>query len=99
RARGLRLRGSAARLAMYRGDSVLPSPSDDRVGDLSSWFSKLNTLPVAAPVYASGRTLTMRPARLGVRMDSLLLSCRTLSFPIACRFIPALRLPHAILSQ
>src|ERR1022692_4359700 len=40
---------------MYRGDSVLPSPSDDRVGDLSSWFSKLNTLPVAAPVYASDR--------------------------------------------
>src|ERR1017187_4880426 len=34
---------------------MLPSPSDDRVGDLSSWFSKLNTLPVAAPVYASDR--------------------------------------------
>src|SRR5712691_5911837 len=28
-------------------------------------------------------------------MDSLLLSCWTLSFLIACRFIPALRLPHA----
>jgi len=27
-------------------------------------------------------------------MDSLLLSCRTLSFPIACRFIPAHRLSH-----
>ena len=36
----------------------------------------------------------MRPARLGVRMDSLLLSCRTLSFPIACRFIPAHGLSH-----
>src|ERR1017187_826665 len=35
--------------------------------------------------------LTVHSARLGVRMDSLLLSCRTLSFPIACRFIPALR--------
>src|SRR5674476_123931 len=41
-----------------------------------------------------GSHLTMRPARLGVRMDSLLLSCRTLSFPIACRFIPAHRLSH-----
>src|ERR1017187_6991668 len=40
---------------VWRRDSVLPSPSDDRVGDLSSWFSKLNTLPVAAPVYASDR--------------------------------------------
>ena len=36
----------------------------------------------------------MRAARLGVRMDSLLLSCRTLSFLIACRFIPALGLSH-----
>src|ERR1017187_3233989 len=59
--RGLRLRGSAARLAMYRRDSVLPSPSDDRVGDLSSWFSKLNTLPVAVPVYASDRTSRCAP--------------------------------------
>src|ERR1019366_5953 len=65
RARGLRLRGSAARLAMYRGDSVLPSPSDDRVGDLSSWFSKLNTLPVAAPVYASDRTSRCVPQDSG----------------------------------
>src|SRR5438876_7592534 len=36
----------------------------------------------------------MRAARLGVRMDSLLLSCRTLSFLIACRFIPALGLSY-----
>src|ERR1035441_5772785 len=63
--RGLRLRGSAARLAMYRRDSVLPSPSDDRVGDLSSWFSKLNTLPVAVPVYASDRTSRCAPQDSG----------------------------------
>jgi hypothetical protein len=46
------------------------------------------------PCLRFGSHLTMRPARLGVRMDSLLLSCRTLSFPIACRFISALRLSH-----
>ena len=46
------------------------------------------------PCLCFGPHLTMRPARLGVRMDSLLLSCRTLSFPIACRFISALRLSH-----
>ena len=31
----------------------------------------------------------MLAARLGAKMDSLLLSCRTLSFPTTCRFIPA----------
>ena len=41
------------------------------------------------PCLRFGPHLMMRPARLGVRMDSLLLSYRTLSFPIACRFIPA----------
>src|ERR1039457_3367108 len=44
---------------------MLPSPSDDRVGDLSSWFSKLNTLPVAAPVYASDRTSRCVPQDSG----------------------------------
>src|SRR5450759_588483 len=46
------------------------------------------------PCLRFGPHLMMRPARLGVRMDSLLLSCRTLSFPIACRFIPAHGLSH-----
>src|ERR1035437_4624014 len=44
---------------------MLPSPSDDRVGDLSSWFSKLNTMPVAAPVYASDRTSRCVPQDSG----------------------------------
>src|ERR1019366_5532778 len=48
------------------------------------------------PCLRFGPHLTMRPARFGVRMDSLLLSCRTLSFPIACRFIPAHRLSHLV---
>src|ERR1017187_195254 len=45
--------------------AVLPSPSDHRVGDLNSWFSKLNTLPVAAPVYASDRTSRCAPQDSG----------------------------------
>jgi len=40
------------------------------------------------PFLRFGAHLTMRNARPGVRMDSLLLSCRTLSFLIACRLIP-----------
>src|SRR6266849_953928 len=65
RAGGLRLRGSAIRLAILRRNSVLPSPSDHRVGDLSSWFSKLYTLPVADPVYASDRTSRCAPQNSG----------------------------------
>src|SRR6266568_435959 len=47
------------------------------------------------PYLRFGPHLAVRSARLRVRMDSLLLSCWTLSFLIACRFIPALRPPHA----
>src|ERR1039457_3932144 len=46
------------------------------------------------PCLRFGPHLAMRSARLGVRMDSPLLSCRTLSFLIACRFIPAHCPPH-----
>ena len=38
-----------------------------------------------------------RPARLGVRMESLLLSCRALSSPATCRFIPAHFVPFSLL--
>src|SRR5258708_7794057 len=96
RARGLRLRGSAVRLAILRRNSVLPSPSDHRVGDLSSFFEALYPAR-RCPCLCFGPHLTMRAAKLGVRVDSLLLSCRTLSFPIACRFIPALGLSHQFL--
>jgi hypothetical protein len=37
--------------------------------------------------------LTAPKARLGARMESLLLSCRALSSPTICRFIPALAVP------
>src|ERR1035441_3490378 len=92
--RGLRLRGSAARLAMYRRDSVLPSPSR-RQGRRPQFVVFEAQYPARrCPCLRFGSHLTMRPARPGVRMDSLLLSCRTVSFPIACRFIPAHLLSH-----
>ena len=51
-------------------------------------FSKLDTLPTDTSVYASTRASRRAPqdSRPG---GSLLLSCRTLSFPTTCRFIPA----------
>ena len=45
--------------------------------------------PTDASVYASTCCLTAARARLEVRMESLLLSCRALSSPTTCRFIPA----------
>ena len=43
--------------------------------------------------------LTMNAARLEVRMESLLLSCRALSSPTTCRFIPALGCPLSTFKQ
>ena len=51
-------------------------------------FSKLNTQPTDASVHAS--MAASRPPPQDSRPGgSLLLSCRTLSFPTTCRFIPA----------
>src|SRR5450759_2229477 len=95
--------GGAAGLAIQRRVSVLPSPYKQQGRRLQLVVFEAQyparRWAVAALVYASDRTGTMRPARLGVRMDSLLLSCRTLSFPIACRFIPAHRLSHRALHR
>src|SRR5208282_5630058 len=53
------------------------------------WFSQLDTLPTDSSVYASTAASRLPPqdSRPG---GSLLLSCETLSFSTACRFIPAL---------
>ena len=45
------------------------------------------------PVLRFECSLTAARARLGARMDSLLLSCRDLSSPTPCRFIPTLTSP------
>ena len=52
-------------------------------------FSKLNRPAHRYPCLRFNQHLAMLAARLGAKMDSLLLSCRTLSFPTTCRFIPA----------
>ena len=69
--------------------AVLPSPFADGVGALVQSFSKLNTRPTDAAVYAS-RAASRRPvqnSRSG--WSRFLLSCRALSSPTTCRFIPA----------
>ena len=53
-------------------------------------FSKLNGPAHRYLCLRFKRLLTASPARLEARMDSLLLSCRALSSPTTCRFIPAL---------
>ncbi len=94
RAWGLRLRGTAIELA-FSSVRVWPSPSVHRVG-VPVAFSKLNTQPADTSVYASAHTSRWEPqdSRPG---GSLLLSCRTLSFPTTCRFIPALGQPACFL--
>jgi hypothetical protein len=87
RARGLRLRGTRRRLAL----SPPPVWPASFVTESASRFafSKLNTRPTDAAVYAS-RAASRRPAqnsRSG--WNRYLLSCETLSFPTSCRFIPA----------
>ena len=87
RARGLRLRGTRWRLAIS-SPPVWPS-TIVTVSASQSAFSKLNTRPTDAAVYAS-RAASRRPAqnsRSG--WNRYLLSCKTLSFPTSCRFIPA----------
>ena len=74
---------------VYRETAVLPSSNQERVGVLVLRFSKLNSPAHRYPCLRFKRHLAMPPARLRAKMESLLLSCRTLSFPATCRFSPA----------
>ena len=56
----------------------------------STGFSQLNGPGHRYLCLRFKRRLAVSPARLEARMDSLLLSCRALSSPTTCRFIPAL---------
>jgi len=80
--------GSEPRLAVAPG-SVQPSPSVHRVGIPNCPSRSSIPCPPMPHVYASAAA--SRPPPQDWRSGgSLLLSCRTLSFPTACRFIPAL---------
>src|SRR5207244_5921310 len=68
---------------------MLPSPSGMGLATLKKSFSKLNHPAHRCPCLRFNCHLAAAAARLRVRMDSLLLSCRALSSPTTCRFIPA----------
>ena len=53
-------------------------------------FSELNVPPASTSVYASTGFFAESSARLEVRMESLLVSCKALASPAMCRFGPAL---------
>jgi len=55
----------------------------------SSVFRSSIARPTDTPVLRFDQHLAMLTARLGAKMDSLLLSCTTLSFATTCRFNPA----------
>src|SRR5450631_4329605 len=55
----------------------------------SSVFRSSIARPTNSPDLRFAQHLAMLTARLGAKMDSLLLSCTTLSFATTCRFIPA----------
>src|SRR6267143_5065025 len=74
----------------YRETAVLPSSNQERVGVLVLCFSKFNSPAHRYPCLRFKRHLAMPPARLRAKMESLLLSCGTLSFPTTRRFNPAL---------
>src|SRR5580692_1484330 len=56
----------------------------------SATFRSSIARPTDTPVYASTNTSRCQPQDSGPRWIRFLLSCRTLSFPTTCRFIPAL---------
>ena len=68
---------------------VLPSLYKYKVGTPFSSFRSSVSQPTFASVYAS-RWPHGFPGKTRGQVGSLLLSCRTLSFPAVCRFIPAL---------
>src|SRR5215467_6477350 len=89
RARVLRLRRTACSLAIV-ANSRVAFRHQESVGVLIFRFSKLNSPAHRYPCLRFERRLATPPARLRAKMESLLLSRRTLSFPTTCRFNPAL---------
>src|SRR5215475_7585897 len=55
----------------------------------SAFFEAQSPKPTDTPVYASTAASRRHPQDSGPRWIRSLLSCRTLSFPTTCRFIPA----------
>jgi len=68
---------------------VLPSSSEIEFSAPIRLFRSSITQPTDTPVYASTGASRRPPQDSGPRWIRSLLSCRTLSFPTTCRFIPA----------
>src|ERR1700722_6726680 len=67
-----------------------PSSTEMEFSALVGVFRSSIARPTDTPVYASTNTSRCQPQDSGPRWIRFLLSCRTLSFPTTCRFIPAL---------
>src|SRR5208337_2262306 len=93
RARGLRLRRvrRATREFTPPADVAFPQTEQGRHANLR--FRSSLPCPRCLCLRFACR-LTTTGARLEVRMESLFLSCRALSSPAICRFIPALSVPR-----
>ena len=90
RARVLRLRRTEQPLA-FNAAAVLPSSISERSRhpDPSAFRSSI-ARPTGTSVYASGAHLALCPCKTrGQDGFAVLLSCRALSSPTTCRFIPA----------
>jgi hypothetical protein len=68
-------------------------PADSKGSAPGSSFSELNRPAHRCLCLRFACRLATACARLEVRMESLLLSCRALSSPTTCRFIPAHDVP------
>jgi len=69
-------------------------PADSKGSAPGSWYSELNSPAHRCLCLRFTCRLAATGARLQVKMESLLLSCRALSSPTTCRFIPAHAVPH-----
>ena len=76
---------------------MLPSSSEIEFSAPIRLFRSSIARPTGTPIYASTSTSRSWLQDLGPRWIRSLLSCRTLTFPAICRFIPALfRYAHLI---
>jgi len=91
RARVLRLRRTVCSLAF---NAIQPCCLPPIRRESASWFCVFRSSiarPTDTPVYASSHISRCHPQDSGPRWSRCLPSCRTLSFPTTCRFIPAHR--------
>ena len=83
----LRLRGTPLSLA-FTAAQMLPSPSDNRVGIPNKFFGALSPSP-SFPLFTLRSLPHDNQRKTRGQNGSLFLSCRALSSPTICRFIPA----------